>query len=111
MTFPAKGILYEINLMMHGQGVNTLGYRMPCGDIELNAMECLEAYGAVKGQQRCKDFLDDLHECRHQGLRKMRWYAMRLERNKQVITGQRSLANKEGPKYAYDAFYETAFSP
>lgn len=34
-----------------------------CGELEMNMMDCLEAYGAERGQKMCKDLVDDFNEC------------------------------------------------
>lgn len=34
-----------------------------CGLIEMNMMDCLEAYGAERGKVKCKDLIDDYKEC------------------------------------------------
>ena len=47
-------------------GVMTHQCRKECRDFEMNAVECLEAYGAVKGKVKCQDYLDDLKECMFQ---------------------------------------------
>ncbi len=36
-----------------------------CAEFQLNAIECLEAYGAHRGRAHCQDFLDDYVECLH----------------------------------------------
>lgn len=46
--------------------IRELGERSKCSDFELNAKECLEAYGAVRGARYCKDFLEDWYECGYQ---------------------------------------------
>ena len=34
-----------------------------CGDFQLNAVECLEAYGAKRGRRLCRPYLEDYVEC------------------------------------------------
>lgn len=34
-----------------------------CGRMEMNMMDCLEAYGAQRGKIKCKDLIDDYKEC------------------------------------------------
>lgn len=36
-----------------------------CPDFEMRTVECIEAYGLVKGKQKCKDYMADLEECLH----------------------------------------------
>lgn len=31
--------------------------------MEMNMMDCLEAYGAEKGARMCKDLIEDFNEC------------------------------------------------
>lgn len=39
------------------------GRRHRCANLELNAMECLEAYGYYRGERYCRDFIQDWDEC------------------------------------------------
>ena len=41
------------------------GMRHRCADYELDAIECLEAYGFWRGERYCKLLLEDWHECTH----------------------------------------------
>lgn len=34
-----------------------------CGKLELEMMECLEAYGIERGRSKCADLISDFHEC------------------------------------------------
>ena len=34
-----------------------------CGEMEMNMMECMEAYGMDKGIRKCSDLIDDFKEC------------------------------------------------
>lgn len=34
-----------------------------CGPMELNMVECLEAYGTDRGLTKCKDLIEDFQEC------------------------------------------------
>lgn len=34
-----------------------------CGEFEMAYMECMEAYGATKGESKCKDLKSDFFEC------------------------------------------------
>ncbi|XP_053960997.1 NADH dehydrogenase [ubiquinone] iron-sulfur protein 5 [Anastrepha ludens] len=60
-----------------------------CGKMEMEMMECLEAYGVEKGQKMCADIIADFSEC--VGVRKqlLRFHAMRGERLKQYYFGDR----------------------
>lgn len=111
MVFPAKGIMYDVNMMQHGQGSMADGRRYACSDLELNAMECMEAYGTIKGMTRCRPFFDDLHECRTQFYKKLRHKIMKQERLKQVLSGERKWSERYGHEYAYDSFFNNTFTP
>lgn len=34
-----------------------------CADMEMNVMDCLEAYGIERGMKKCKILIDDFQEC------------------------------------------------
>lgn len=34
-----------------------------CGDLELDTLECMQAYGRRRGIKLCKNFLEDYREC------------------------------------------------
>ncbi len=34
-----------------------------CGDLEMDAIECLEAYGATRGKKICDNYIRDYQEC------------------------------------------------
>src|SRR6266516_2670572 len=40
-----------------------LGTKSRCADFEMNALECMEAYGYYRGIKTCKDYIDDWNEC------------------------------------------------
>lgn len=108
---PFKGVFYELNALLTSQGTLPEGRRYPCSDMELNAGECLEAYGMVKGQERCAKFVEDLYECRFQWKSKMRYHIMRMERCKKVAKGEIPITDRWGQKYHYDSFVTGTFSP
>lgn len=58
-----------------------------CGKMEIRMMECYEAYGVVKGDEKCKDLVDDFNECFAMNKQSMRTEAMRIERHKQWWRG------------------------
>jgi NADH dehydrogenase (ubiquinone) Fe-S protein 5 len=43
-----------------------------CGQFELDAIECLEAYGQDRGKVKCRDLMEDFHECLTMTKRTMR---------------------------------------
>ena len=38
-------------------------YKTPCAAYEINALECLEAYGYWRGERACRRFYEDFNEC------------------------------------------------
>ncbi|XP_005176323.1 NADH dehydrogenase [ubiquinone] iron-sulfur protein 5 [Musca domestica] len=54
-----------------------------CGEMEMNMMDCLEAYGADRGKKMCKDLIDDYNECFTMHKQMARFHAMRKERMRQ----------------------------
>ncbi|KAK3880473.1 hypothetical protein Pcinc_015020 [Petrolisthes cinctipes] len=75
-----------------------------CADFEMRAMECLEAYGVQKGRTRCVDYLDDLRECAFQTKQLARVSAMRHERHRQWLMGERSSKDRYAPAPQADGF-------
>lgn len=111
MLLPFKGVAYELSTLVHGQGSHTHARKMPCSDIEMNTVECLEAYGVIKGKERCIKYIEDLSECRHARLRQMRFYAMRMERIKKVAKGEIPWEKRWGNAYPYESFVTGTFIP
>ncbi|KAI9585760.1 NADH dehydrogenase [ubiquinone] iron-sulfur protein 5 [Glossina fuscipes] len=60
-----------------------------CGELEMNMMECLEAYGGERGKKMCKDLIDDFGECVNMRKQMLRVEAMRKERFRQYRAGER----------------------
>lgn len=52
-----------------------------CADFELNAMECIEYYGAKQGITACKDWYDDYMECQSGAKQWLRIRAMFKKRH------------------------------
>ena len=75
-----------------------------CEDFEMSVMNCLEAYGAERGAKKCKDLIDDFHECSSLKKQMMHAEAMKEARQRQYKAGERTKANyyAEAPKV--DAF-------
>lgn len=111
MVLPYKGLLYEATTMFHGQGPIYNGRKEPCSDFELNTVECLEAYGAIKGAEKCAKFIEDLNECKHTRLRVMRKMIMQEERMKKVAKGEIPFEKRWGKPYAYDSHVQGTFFP
>ncbi|KAL1501990.1 hypothetical protein ABEB36_007206 [Hypothenemus hampei] len=62
----------------------------PCADLELKALDCLEAYGFSKGLQQCQQQLKDFEECIMKIKQFKRLDAMEKERQRQYKSGERS---------------------
>ncbi|CAH1163864.1 unnamed protein product [Phaedon cochleariae] len=60
-----------------------------CADMELRALDCLEAYGLDRGLKKCKPILEDFKECALKIKQFKRMSAMRTERHRQYYTGER----------------------
>jgi NADH dehydrogenase (ubiquinone) Fe-S protein 5 len=46
-----------------GGGLINAQHYDKCGPFELDMMECLEAYGQDRGKIKCRDLIEDFHEC------------------------------------------------
>lgn len=44
-----------------------------CGNMEMQMMECMEAYGYERGKLKCKDLIEDFHECYTMRKQILRW--------------------------------------
>lgn len=66
----------------------------PCNDYEMRALDCLEAYGMRKGAKKCDLLLEDFKECSIKVKQILRTNAMRYERHRQHLSGERSSADK-----------------
>lgn len=111
MAFPVKGIFYEMNSLFTCQGTFMDGRKLPCADFELNAAECLEAYGIVRGTGKCAKFMEDLKECRYLWNTKMRYVIMKHERMKQIVTGEKPISERKGAPYPHESFVIGSFNP
>ncbi|XP_068208884.1 NADH dehydrogenase [ubiquinone] iron-sulfur protein 5 [Palaemon carinicauda] len=85
-------------------GIMTHQYGNKCNAFEMRAVECLEAYGAAKGQEKCQDYLDDVKECMFQFKQVARVQAMRVERHRQWLTGERKSEDHYAPSARIDGF-------
>lgn len=61
-----------------------------CADMEMKALDCLEAYGLDKGLKKCDLLIKDFTECTLKIKQFKRANAMRWERNRQYWAGERS---------------------
>ncbi|KAF6201900.1 hypothetical protein GE061_004296 [Apolygus lucorum] len=77
----------------------TINFQMsPCMNMEMRAINCLEAYGEEMAQKKCKDMLEDLYECVTKTKQMERVYQMRSERLRQIRRGLRSDPYADGPE-------------
>lgn len=87
-----------------GGGIMTHQSFIKCNDFEMRAVECIEAYGAAKGRAKCQDYLDDLRECMFETKQIARVQAMRIERHRQWITGERKSEDHYAPAARVDGY-------
>jgi len=84
-----------------------------CEAFELQAMECLEYYGLKQGMEACKDWYDDLMECRYmtkQQLRVKHMYSKRnIDHRLEYIQGKRDKIFEPPPKF--HAYLEPHMKP
>lgn len=111
MALPVKGIGYEVGNMLTAQHVRSSGRRDYCADLELNAAECLEAFGVNKGYDKCVKYMEDLNECKLSSISNARVIIMNLERAKKVATGQIPLKEAFAKPYSYDSYVDGCFLP
>lgn len=110
-VLPFKGVLHDALPFMHAQMPTMDGRRGACSDVELNCMECLEAYGAIKGMHKCAKYIEDLQECKYMKLQQARAKAMWKERMKQVAYGKRAPKDYFVEPVPYDAYVYGTFWP
>jgi hypothetical protein len=60
-----------------------------CANFELRMTHCLEAYGVIKGKEKCEDIISDLHECIFHGKKSQRVALMRRQHESQYKNGER----------------------
>ncbi|CAG4947866.1 unnamed protein product [Colias eurytheme] len=67
-----------------------LSYQMlgRCAKQEMDMMNCMEAYGYGRGVRKCRDYIDEYHECHTRKKQFARFTAMRKERERQIACGQ-----------------------
>lgn len=84
-----------------GQMKNTAGRH--CENFELQAMECLEYYGLKQGIDACKDWYDDLLECKYKAKQNLRAKHMFHKRNYdnrlEYYQGKRDHIHEPPPKF------------
>lgn len=75
-----------------------------CADFELNAMECIEAYGKDLGRIKCEQLIKDFKECSLREKQRKRFFTMRFERHRQYWMGERSKEDRYSDPPAYDSY-------
>ncbi|XP_015915495.1 NADH dehydrogenase [ubiquinone] iron-sulfur protein 5 [Parasteatoda tepidariorum] len=78
-----------------------------CRELELNVLDCTDVYGHKGLTKQCKEELADYYECLFGDKSLARVAAMRKERMRQYMAGERSKKNLylETPKL--DSYYKT----
>lgn len=61
-----------------------------CQELEEKALDCMEAYGLIRGERECKPLLNDLKECTLQKKQFARFSAMVEERDRQIKAGEKT---------------------
>ncbi|XP_051176323.1 uncharacterized protein LOC127291299 [Leptopilina boulardi] len=69
-----------------------------CMQFEINAANCLEAYGKHHVRGKCADFILDLRECTFRNKQNMRVFLMKQERMRQYRAGERKTQFQPGPE-------------
>uniref|UniRef100_A0A182R0K2 CHHC U11-48K-type domain-containing protein n=1 Tax=Anopheles farauti TaxID=69004 RepID=A0A182R0K2_9DIPT len=75
-----------------------------CGELEMASIDCLEAYGTVRGATKCADLLADFQECAFMTKQIARFKAMRMERHRQGWNGERKGDGYYAPPPRVDAY-------
>lgn len=58
-----RGIFTEIAEGLQCNQTRDAGISPVCANYEMNALECLEAYGYFRGDRYCRDYIEDWDEC------------------------------------------------
>lgn len=75
-----------------------------CAKMEMDVIDCMEAYGMDKGLEKCDALIQDFKECAARQKQLKRSYAMRYERQRQYWAGERSKENLYAPSPKIDSF-------
>ncbi|XP_055642732.1 uncharacterized protein LOC129779337 [Toxorhynchites rutilus septentrionalis] len=75
-----------------------------CGELEMASIDCLEAYGMNRGQEKCADVVNDFLECAYMRKQIQRFNAMRLERHRQGLQGERKSSEYYAKPPRVDAY-------
>ena len=60
-----------------------------CSNVELETANCVEAYGFVRGKEKCKELISDLYECVYSMKQNKRLELMHVEYLHQIKKGQK----------------------
>lgn len=74
-----------------------------CADIEMQLVDCMEAYGLTRSKQKCALLMEDFKECAFRDKQTKRYIAMRQERKRQYNDGERSKDKLYEPGPAADS--------
>uniref|UniRef100_A0A915E479 NADH dehydrogenase [ubiquinone] iron-sulfur protein 5 n=1 Tax=Ditylenchus dipsaci TaxID=166011 RepID=A0A915E479_9BILA len=117
MTEP--NIVHEtyISLNTHGYkpagadkvNINITKQGTPCGFFEMQYMRCMEAFGSKLGRKYCDFEFRDFKECVTNNKQKARAYAIRSERWKQWLAGERKTPYEQD-HYKYGNYEPHYFS-
>jgi hypothetical protein len=86
----------------------------PCQKLEIEAMECIEYYGAKRGLDICKDYYDDYMECTYRAKQQLREQAIVRVRNKrynEYLLGKREWSTVYAPVPTPHAFKDPSLTP
>ncbi|XP_018579298.1 NADH dehydrogenase [ubiquinone] iron-sulfur protein 5 [Anoplophora glabripennis] len=75
-----------------------------CADMEMKALDCLEAYGLDRGLKKCDPLIRDFTECALKIKQFKRMNAIRWERNRQYWAGERSKEDRWSKSPTHDSY-------
>jgi hypothetical protein len=58
-----RGLVSEATEGVQCNQQRDAGINPTCANYEMNAIECLEAYGYYRGERYCRDYMEDWDEC------------------------------------------------
>lgn len=104
-----NNFLTDLGSNLHNAQMST------CMDFEMQAMECIEYYGAKQGLVACKDWYDDYIECTHNSKQQLRMKAMfkkrHIDNHLEYLQGKRTWAETYEPTPKAFAFIEPWHNP
>lgn len=105
MAAPIKGFFFDLFPALHLQQFSRQR-RHNCADFELNALECLEAYGLHKGYDVCFKYIEDLNECKSRALTDARVNYIKMTLLKKTLTGEIPSEKAKTSHVSPDAFID-----